>query len=148
MTILTSILNAGLAISYAISSSVTDGLDISCIEDPDDANNVICDFDNLWIMVIIVNLTTLIPLVLIGTLPNEQALQELNDKLQTASNAMGDEVSEQENAPDKDEMIGIYWFCVDRIFPTCKCKCCDKNNKIDLVPEGSNMPKVELEARI
>eukprot|EP00486_Rosalina_sp_Unknown_P013345 CAMPEP_0201597248 /NCGR_PEP_ID=MMETSP0190_2-20130828/193791_1 /ASSEMBLY_ACC=CAM_ASM_000263 /TAXON_ID=37353 /ORGANISM="Rosalina sp." /LENGTH=122 /DNA_ID=CAMNT_0048058125 /DNA_START=1235 /DNA_END=1600 /DNA_ORIENTATION=- len=122
MTVLTSIANAGLAISYAISSSITDGLDIECVEDPEDANNVLCDFDNLWILVIIVNLTTLIPLFLIKTIPNEKELEAINEKLQKSSNEVamsdgevqdeGDDIGNNNYGhyePEKDEMIGVYW---------------------------------------
>ena len=160
MTILTSIANAGLAINFAISGSITDALKIECVEDPQDENNVICDFDNLWILVIIVNLTSLIPLVLIKTVPDEKELEVINKKLQQSSNEVSvsndesDDDNHRDYTPDKDEMIGVYWFCLDKIFPICKCTCCDNDNddnttkKIELGVPNNNHHSIDLEETI
>ena len=142
MTILTSIANAALAISYAISSGITDALGIECVEDKENVNEVDCDFNNLWILVIIVNLTTLLPLVFIKRIPDETEMEIINEKLKEASDEVvdGDENGDEERKlPDRDEMIGLYWFCMEKIFV---CKGCGKRKEFEKVNDKSNVELV------
>lgn len=88
-----------------------------CIEDPENPHKLICDYDNLWILIIITNVAVLIPLILIKLVPNEEDLDAIGDELQVTY----DETDNIEELK-KDEMISLYWICIDR------CKCCRVNN--------------------
>merc|ERR1712129_72512 len=85
MTVLTSVSNIGMLISLQISSWLTALLGIECNEDPNDTDSVICDFTWLWLLIVIVNVSTLIPLFLIKKVPDEKELQQIGDELKNVS---------------------------------------------------------------
>eukprot|EP01084_Bolivina_argentea_P123482 218828_1 len=116
MTVITSIQNIGGSISLFISAQLLNGFDIKCVEDSNDANNLQCDFNNLWIMVLVVNATSLIPLIWIRKIPNEEQLQTISEKLNKICENMDDK--EEIN---RSEMIGCYWW-----MKKLKCCCCCK----------------------
>ena len=121
MTILTSLGNAAGAICLQISSGITDALKIQCVEDEVDEDQVSCNFEKLWLLVVIVNLTTLLPLILIKKIPDEEQLQAINEKLKDTSEQAVLDSDEEQKGIDREDMIGLYWFCMERI---CVCKCC------------------------
>ena len=144
MTILTSISNIGMILNYQISSWIIKLLNIKCDQDPNDENSVICNFKYLWLLIIIVNLTTLLPLILIKKVPNEQELQKVGDELNKATS---ESITDAENMVigknvDRSKMIKMYGIGMDYVFPFFKkricCCCCNdndnknKNNEIQL----------------
>ena len=137
MTILTSISNAAGAICYQISSGITDALGIQCVESEENENEVDCNFKRLWLLVVIVNLSTLLPLMLIMKIPDETQLKEINEKLKESSDDVVDDDEEDgrrdgRKLPDRDDMIGLYWFCMERV---CVCKCCRDERTYTVVNE-------------
>eukprot|EP00484_Ammonia_sp_Unknown_P004036 CAMPEP_0197070160 /NCGR_PEP_ID=MMETSP1384-20130603/198061_1 /TAXON_ID=29189 /ORGANISM="Ammonia sp." /LENGTH=158 /DNA_ID=CAMNT_0042508451 /DNA_START=1 /DNA_END=477 /DNA_ORIENTATION=+ len=118
MTLLTSVSNIGLLINYQITGQIMRWLGIECDEDPNDENRVVCNFHYLWLFIVIVNLSTLLPLVLIKRVPNEKELQKIGDSLNDATSLNLKQL-------DRKQMIGIFGVCMDYVFPCVrKTLCC------------------------
>jgi len=127
MTILTSVVNIAYTVAGYLSAWLIALMSIQCVEDPDDAENVICDFENLWILIVVVNLTTLVPLIFITRIPDEQELRLIGEELKDTTLDRDEEAPKKERS--RDNLIGLFWLCEDRMFPFCKanvccCACC------------------------
>merc|ERR1712129_415092 len=116
MTVLTSVSNIGLIVSYQISSALALCLDIECAENPNDADRVVRDFGNLWALIVIVNLSTLLPLVLICKVPEERELQRIGRVLKRATDVTeAEEKEDGSREPERTEMVAAYgWFYIYR----------------------------------
>ena len=110
---------------------------IECVEDPADADNVICDFKNLWILLVVVNLTTLIPLVFIRKVPDEEQLRIIGEELKASTLDREEDVVHKQST--KADLIGLYWFCENRVFPFCRknvcCRCCQDDQPTEVEME-------------
>merc|ERR1719150_3097401 len=98
------------------------------------SDNLVCDFDNLWILVVAVNLTTLVPLMWIFYIPNEEQMNLIAVTLrESAENRLKIEENEDENEEndnvllngsramiEESDMIRLYFVCADHLFPFAK----------------------------
>ena len=116
-TIFQSANNFGSFIGYQWSKWLTNLMDIKCIESAVNSNDVECNFNKLWLMIVICNLTTLIPLILIKQIPDEKEFKFINDNILN-------NVDENENIIDKnkdEDMIVCYTWFFKYIYNKCKC---------------------------
>eukprot|EP01084_Bolivina_argentea_P187804 323429_1 len=129
MTLLNSLGNLMVVIRNQISSFIIIILGIECVSDPQDENIVVCDFKNLWILIVIANVATLFPLVLLKFVPkNEQQMQEITEKLQ----------ENKDEKVVKSEMISVFLWFNDYIFPFIKNKilcCCFNDMELNDITE-------------
>ena len=116
--------NFGIFVSYQWSKWLTNILDIKCIESVINSNDVECNFDKLWVMIVICNLTTLIPLILIKQIPDEKEFKFINNNILTNINENKSIIDNINN----DDMILCYSLFIKYIYK----KCCngDKNGYI------------------
>ena len=165
-TLLTSVATIGEVLSFAFSSLFINLFNIQCAKQqfesanginmhhPQPSDDLLCDFDNLWILVVAVNLTTLIPLIWIFYIPNEE---EMNFIAATLRECAENRLELEQNGDDDDEandnvllngsrgmikekdMIRLYFVCVDRLFPFLKhtlCASCirvkDEDNMVNV----------------
>merc|ERR1712087_424884 len=140
MTILTSVVNIAYLVSGQISALLIKWHGIQCEEDPTDENEVICDFTNLYILIIVVNLTTLIPLCFIRKVPDEEQLKIIGDELKATTLDRDEEAVRKYS--QREDLIGLYWWCENSVFPCCRrhicvCKYCQDE-------DGSEAAAIEL----
>merc|ERR1712129_490207 len=87
--------------------------------------------------VVCINLCTLIPLMLILHIPNEEQMNAIAVKLrEAAGNRLQIEENDDENENDnvlqngsrgmidENDMVRLYFVCVDHLFPFLKHMCC------------------------
>lgn len=144
MTILTSVVNIAYQVSGFLSALLIKWFSIECVEDPDDADNVLCNFDNLWILIVVVNLTTLIPLVFIRKVPDEEQLKIIGEELKSTT-LDRDERRIRKNT-HREELIGLFWFFDSKVFPFCKknvCRSCGEEENTDELTK-----ELEMEQRV
>ena len=134
MTVLTSIINIAMQVSGQLSALIISWMGIECEEDPEDENEVLCVFDYLWLLIVVVNLTTLIPLIFIKKIPDEEQLRLIGEELKARTIEQEEkqehpELDQPPNVLQREQMIALYWCCTKRVFPFCKkriccCACC------------------------
>ena len=137
-TVFTSFQNFGYFVSLQLSSFMTKKLGIICNESTVDVNKVDCNFDNLWILIIIVNISTFIPLILIYSVPNEKEFELINDKILNKSKENNDSIKNNDNNKyiNSNDMIKIYYLCIHYVFPFFQsisrvcCGYCKNGNNI------------------
>eukprot|EP00485_Elphidium_margaritaceum_P003395 CAMPEP_0202695470 /NCGR_PEP_ID=MMETSP1385-20130828/9049_1 /ASSEMBLY_ACC=CAM_ASM_000861 /TAXON_ID=933848 /ORGANISM="Elphidium margaritaceum" /LENGTH=737 /DNA_ID=CAMNT_0049351501 /DNA_START=17 /DNA_END=2230 /DNA_ORIENTATION=- len=140
-TLLTSVAHLGEVVSYALSAFFTDIFDVQCsrffmhrlsefnglnLETMAHENgNLVCDFENIWLLIVAVNLTALVPLFWIFWIPNEEEMQYIAHVLSRQSQS-----AMQTNQQERhDDMIALYFVGKDYLFPcvkNCVCACCIK----------------------
>lgn len=138
-TLLTSVATIGEVLSYALSAFFINIFDIQCtkiyyntfnIIPSSSHTNLICDFNNLWLLIIAVNLCTLIPLMWIFWIPNEIEMKNISITLrQAAANRLNHNKYPSRKYIKENEMISLYFIVNDYLFPFfkhCICACCIK----------------------
>eukprot|EP01084_Bolivina_argentea_P187802 323425_1 len=126
-SVLSTISNVGLLINFQISAFMTAFFGIKCNDNEriNITNSVICDFRYLWLWIVIVNISKLIPLILIQKVPNEKELKIIGDELKNCSLQKKNE-NYVYSQLDKSKMIKCFWspFIRNKI---CHCLC-NKSN--------------------